>query len=326
MHFSKGKLNPLNITSATKYKRLTNLKYFAFDSLYQKQLLSIAPNIDKLIDTDATLKSSKKTSAKLFSVDSDVFFGKHVRFYNKVFYSRLRYIIQPTRDLWAAWIAKKLENSGILTPKVYAIGQRKNLGIITDTYIITEALLDAQSLHDFVYMRPNDALSILERGGKAIRQLHNAGVTHGDAKLANLYLQNEKIGFWDLDSAKIFKGQVPKMLILEDLARFLSSFLRTVDESSTHKNIPVNISIGQVCNILAESYGIESKELLDEYYKKWHLKLNLNHFDDELNSAIPVYKTKRAYQLRSTRLIKAWTRQSSFLADLNNSIDYEGRK
>ena len=52
------------------------------------------------------------------------------------------------------------------------------------------------------------------------------------------------------------------MLILEDLARFLSSFLRTVDESSTHKNIPVNISISQVCNILAKSYGIESKKII----------------------------------------------------------------
>ena len=68
----------------------------------------------------------------------------------KSFTSRLRYIVQPTRELWAAWIAKKLENSGILTPKVYAIGQRKNLGIISDTYIITEALLDAQSVQDIL--------------------------------------------------------------------------------------------------------------------------------------------------------------------------------
>ena len=312
MHFSKGKLNPLKINSTGKYKKLTNLKYFAFDSSYQEKLLSIAPNIDALIDTNATLKNSKKTSAKLFSVNSDVFFGKHVRFYNKVFYSRLRYIVQPTRDLWAAWIAKKLESCGIPTPKVYAIGQRKNLGIITDTYIITEALLDAQSLHDFVYMRPNDALSILERGGKAIRQLHNAGVTHGDAKLANLYLQNEKIGFWDLDSAKIFKGQVPKMLILEDLARFLSSLILTVDESVTQKNIPVNISISQAANTLAQSYCIEPNELLAEYYRKWHHKLNLKHFDNKLNfDEKHSHKPKRAYQLKSARLMNTFIRQRS---------------
>lgn len=258
------------------------------------------------------LKIPKKTSAKLFSVNSDVFFGKHVRFYNKVFYSRLRYIVQPTRDLWAAWIAKKLESCGIPTPKVYAIGQRKNLGIITDTYIITEALLDAQSLHDFVYMRPNDALSILERGGKAIRQLHNAGVTHGDAKLANLYLQNEKIGFWDLDSAKIFKGQVPKMLILEDLARFLSSLILTVDESITQKNIPVNISISKAANTLAQSYCIEPNELLAEYYRKWHHKLNLKHFDNKLNfDEKHSHKPKRAYQLKSARLMNTFIRQRS---------------
>ena len=212
MHFSKGQLNPLKINSTGKYKKLTNLKYFAFDCSYQQKLLSIAPNIDALIDTNATLKNSKKTSAKLFSVNSDVFFGKHVRFYNKVFYSRLRYIVQPTRDLWAAWIAKKLESCGIPTPKVYAIGQRKNLGIITDTYIITEALFDAQSVHDLVYAHPDNALSTLKLAGGTLRQLHDSGVTHGDAKLANLYIQNQKMGFWDLDSAKIFKGQVPKCL------------------------------------------------------------------------------------------------------------------
>lgn len=275
-------------------------------------MLSIAPNIDALIDTNATLKNSKKTSAKLFSVDSDVFFGKHVRFYNKVFYSRLRYIVQPTRDLWAAWIAKKLESYGIPTPKVYAIGQRKNLGIITDTYIITEALLDAQSVHDLIYAHPDKALSTLKLAGRTLRQLHDAGVTHGDTKLANLYIQNQKMGFWDLDSAKIFKGQVPKMLILEDLARFLSSLILTVDESATQKNIPVNISISQAANTLAQSYCIEPNELLAEYYRKWHHKLNLKHFDNELNfDEKHSHKPKRAHQLKSTRLMNAFIRQRS---------------
>ncbi len=312
MHFSKGKLNPLKINSTGKYKKLTNLKYFAFDCSYQQKLLSIAPNIDALIDTNATLKNSKKTSAKLFSVDSDVFFGKHVRFYNKVFYSRLRYIVQPTRDLWAAWIAKKLESCGIPTPKVYAIGQRKNLGIITDTYIITEALLDAQSVHDLVYAHPDNALSTLMLAGGTLRQLHDSGVTHGDAKLANLYIQNQKMGFWDLDSAKIFKGQVPKMLILEDLARFLSSLILTVDESATQKNIPVNISISQAANTLAQSYCIEPNELLAEYYRKWHHKLNLKHFDNELNfDEKHSHKPKRPHQLKSTRLMNAFIRQRS---------------
>ena len=312
MHLPKELLRQLDRNSKFEYRKLTNLKYCAFDGLYQQKLLSIAPNIDALIDTNATLKSSKKTSAKLFSVDSDVFFGKHVRFYNKVFYSRLRYIVQPTRDLWAAWIAKKLESCGIPTPKVYAIGQRKNLGIITDTYIITEALLDAQSVHDLVYAHPDNALSTLKLAGGTLRQLHDSGVTHGDAKLANLYIQNQKMGFWDLDSAKIFKGQVPKMLILEDLARFLSSLILTVDESATQKNIPVNISISQAANTLAQSYCIEPNELLAEYYRKWHHKLNLKHFDNKLNfDEKHSHKPKRPHQLKSTRLMNAFIRQRS---------------
>ena len=312
MHLPKELLRQLDRNSKFEYRKLTNLKYCAFDGLYQQKLLSIAPNIDTLIDTNATLKSSKKTSAKLFSVDSDVFFGKHVRYYNKVFYSRLRYIVQPTRDLWAAWIAKKLESCGIPTPKVYAIGQRKNLGIITDTYIITEALFDAQSVHDLVYAHPDNALSTLKLAGGTLRQLHDSGVTHGDAKLANLYIQNQKMGFWDLDSAKIFKGQVPKMLILEDLARFLSSLILTVDESATQKNIPVNISISQAANTLAQSYCIEPNELLAEYYRKWHHKLNLKHFDNELNfDEKHSHKPKRPHQLKSTRLMNAFIRQRS---------------
>lgn len=312
MHLPKELLRQLDRNSKSEYRKLTNLKYCAFDGLYQQKLVSIAPNIDALIDTDATLKNSKKTSAKLFSVDSDVFFGKHVRFYNKVFYSRLRYIVQPTRDLWAAWIAKRLESCGIPTPKVYAIGQRKNLGIITDTYIITEALLDAQSVHDVVYAHPDDALATLKLAGRTLRQLHDSGVTHGDAKLANLYIQNQKMGFWDLDSAKIFKGQVPKMLILEDLARFLSSLILTIDESATQKNIPVNISISQAANTLAQSYSIEPNELLTEYYRKWHHKLNLKHFANELNfDEKHSHKPKRPHQLKSARLMNAFIRQRS---------------
>lgn len=220
--------------------------------------------------------------------------------------------MQPTRDLWAAWIAKKLESCGIPTPKVYAIGQRKNLGIITDTYIITEALLDAQSVHDLVYAHPDKALSTLKLAGRTLRQLHDAGVTHGDAKLANLYIQNQKMGFWDLDSAKIFKGQVPKMLILDDLARFLSSLILTVDESATQKNIPVNISISQAANTLAQSYCIEPNELLAEYYRKWHHKLNLKHFDNELNfDDKHSHKPKRPHQLKPTRLMNTFIRQRS---------------
>ena len=312
MHSPKKLLRQLDRNSKSEYRKLTNLKYCVFDSPYQQKLISIAADIDNIIDTNATLKSSKKTSAKLFSVDSDVFFGKHVRFYNKVFYSRLRYIVQPTRDLWAAWIAKKLESCGIQTPKVYAIGQRKNLGIITDIYIITEALLDAQSVHDLVYAHPDNALSTLKLAGRTLRQLHDSGVTHGDAKLANLYIQNQKMGFWDLDSAKIFKGQVPKMLVLEDLARFLSSLILTVDESATQKNIPVNISISQAANTLAQSYSIESNELLAEYYRKWHHKLNLKHIDNELNfDEKHSHKPKRPRQLKSTRLMNAFIRQRS---------------
>ena len=95
---------------------------------------------------------------------------------------------------------------------------------ISDSYIITEALKNAEMANTVVYRQPN-SLELLQEAGKLLRRLHDACMAHGDIKLANFYVQEQILGFWDLDSAMIFPKGTPLKWVVRDLGRLLSSFI-----------------------------------------------------------------------------------------------------
>lgn len=264
----------LEPSSGTKSVRLGNLEYHALKSDYQDSLLSIVPKIDDIIENGDVQKQSKKSTASLFKVNEETFFAKHVRFHQKAFSLRFRYFIQPSRSYWTAVVAKKIEEAGIGTPKVYAMGERRTLELISDSYIITEALKNAEMANTVVYRQPN-SLELLQEAGKLLRRLHDACMAHGDIKLANFYVQEQILGFWDLDSAMIFPKGTPRKWVVRDLGRLLSSFILCVDTMPETK--PEFMNAPKIANALAQAYGIDVQTFLPSYYSYWLKKIKLQH-------------------------------------------------
>ena len=264
----------LDAKSGTQTVRIKDLEYHVLPCEHQASLLSIAANLDDIIENGNRQKYSKKSTASLFSVNSETFFAKHVRCYQKAFGLRFRYFVQPSRSYWTAVVAKRIEEAGIGTPKVYAVGERRTLQLISDSYIITEALKDAHTATEVVRKQPN-SFDLLQRAGKLLRSLHDAGITHGDIKLANFYVQGDSMGFWDLDSALVFNSHTPSKWIIRDLGRLLSSFIITIDAMPETK--PEFMNAPKIAQVLAESYGIDVNKFLPSYYSYWLKKSKIQH-------------------------------------------------
>ena len=264
----------LDAKSGTQSARIKDLEYHVLPCEHQASLLSIAANLDDIIENGNRQKYSKKSTASLFNVNGETFFAKHVRFYQKAFGLRFRYFVQPSRSYWTAVVAKRIEEAGIGTPKVYAVGERRTLQLISDSYIITEALKDAHTATEVVRKQPN-SFDLLQRAGKLLRSLHDAGITHGDIKLANFYVQGDSMGFWDLDSALVFNSHTPSKWIIRDLGRLLSSFIITIDAMPETK--PEFMNAPKIAQVLAESYGIDVNKFLPSYYSYWLKKSKIQH-------------------------------------------------
>ena len=264
----------LHPSNGTKSIRKGNLEYYVLPSRVQGCLLSIASDIDNVIEKGCIQKYEDNSTASLFSVQGETFFGKHVRFHQKSFDRRLRYFIQPSRSFWTAVVADRMQKAGIPTPCVYAVAERRSCHLLSDSYVITEALDNALMLHTVVSRSPNN-IEYLKKASRLLKLLHNAGIAHGDAKIANYYVQDETMGFWDLDSALIFSGPVPTKYVIRDIGRLLSSYIVTVDECP--ESDPEFMSTKKISEALANAYGIDVQVFLPFYNSYWLKKIKLQH-------------------------------------------------
>ena len=258
----------------TKALQLGDLNYHVPAGLHQKDLLSIGSRIDEIVDNGQIIKKEKHSIASVFTINQVSFFAKHVRFNEKAFHSRLRYIINPSRGYWCALIAEQIEKSGLHTPRVLAVGDRRRLGLVSDSYIITEFLADAKTADEVLLSQPN-SLALLEQAGQLLKRLHSCGITHGDIKLSNFYVLGDEMGFWDLDSAMMFSSFPSQKWIVRDLGRLLSSFTLIVDEMKETEDS--FFSIKHFAHTLANSYGIEESVILNYLESYWFKKMKLKH-------------------------------------------------
>ena len=123
--------------------------------------------------------------------------------------------------------------------------------------------------------RQPNSYELLRNAGRLLRRLHDAGITHGDIKLANFYVQGDSMGFWDLDSAMVFSGQTPQKWIIRDLGRLLSSFILTVDDMPQTQDYFRNAP--EIAQVLADAYGTDVQTFLPSYYSYWLKKIKLKH-------------------------------------------------
>lgn len=185
------------------------------------------------------LKNTSDTQVELLSINGHTYFSKVVDFSSRKIESRLKYCFWPTRGVWSAFIAKRLTEAGISTPKPLAAGDKFHRGLVHTSGLITEALVDAQGLDRYVrQLQEAEVLPLLCRLGKFLRQIHDIGIYHGDVQLSNLYMHGNQLGVWDLDSVRLY-DKIPTVCRDNDIGRLLSSFLstRTKDSETDRKDI-----------------------------------------------------------------------------------------
>lgn len=197
--------NWIETTSGIQHLQLKNASFYITASEKQDKLAHFLDDIDQIIESGLMVKKSH-TRASIFSIDKQLYFGKAEKLSQSVWYKQIRYYFSPARSLWSAVVAERMSNEGIITPKVLAAGESRNKGRLLTSYLITEAESESCGLNHKLSSieSQTDLLELFLKISKSIRTMHDAGIAHEDLVPSNLYVSNNSVGFWDLDSCILF--------------------------------------------------------------------------------------------------------------------------
>ena len=185
--------------------------------------------VDDMIRDGCPAKTSTETSAAVSTLpDGRKVFIK--RNGSRGFGFAAKYFFVPARVFRAALAAGHVEEAGIMTPHVLAVGEKRRAHVLLGGYLVTDAVTDACDLMTFTIKRPEapaEMPALLRETARIAATFHNSGFYHGDLKLVNLYRMDggSAYGVWDLDSAQTFPGEVPHALVVRELGRIVSSVL-----------------------------------------------------------------------------------------------------
>lgn len=173
----------------------------------------------------------------------------------------VRYFFLPARVFRAAIAAVRVEEAGVPTPHVFAVGEKRRAQFLLNGYLVTEAM-DACDLMSYVIDRPDAPAGmpvVIREAARVAAALHNHGFYHGDLKLVNLYrtADGAPCGVWDLDSAQIFPGEVPHALVVRELGRIVSSVLIFAEQNPSFPDAFFNLN--RIAQDLAEAYSATAK-------------------------------------------------------------------
>lgn len=250
-------------------------------SPFRDDLRNALDRIDELIASGRKKKDSKNVQASIVSLNGHDFFFKRTN--NKGVRHTFRYLFRPARSYRAAFAADRIRAAGLPTPRVFAAGERKAGPFLLGSYLITEALDDVVPASAFLSGNPLAAQQpekILKAAGRLLRGLHADGFYHGDLKFSNLYLRNDgSLGFWDLDSVRIFPAEPPEKWILRDLGRVLSSYIIELDANPAVSSTIFNPNELADCLCLAygAAHSADPDDVLAVARKRWLSKRNLKH-------------------------------------------------
>ena len=173
----------------------------------------------------------------------------------------VRYFFLPARVFRAALAAVRVEEAGVPTPRVFAVGEKRCAHFLLAGYLITEAM-DACDLMSYVIDRPDAPAgmpAVIREAARVAAALHNHGFYHGDLKLVNLYrtADDAPCGVWDLDSAQIFPDEVPHPLVVRELGRIVSSILIFAEQNPAFPDDFFDLN--RIVQDMTEAYSAASK-------------------------------------------------------------------
>jgi len=119
-----------------------------------------------------------------------------------------------SRALHELKTAEVLLDKGVLTAQIVAVVQRRSVGPLFKTHVVSLEIDDAVSGGDYLKWFPpaanrevlTEKRDIIEAVAKAVRRFHDAGFVHGDLNVNNLLLRREggcvEVYFLDLDGTR----------------------------------------------------------------------------------------------------------------------------
>ena len=216
---------------------------------------------DAMIRDGRRLKTSVESSAAVCTIPG----GRKIFIKcngNRGFGFTLKYFFIPARVFRAALAARRVEETGIMTPKVLAAGEKRRAHVLIAGYLVTDAVSDAYDLMTYIIKCPEAPAgtpALLREAARIAASLHSGGVYHGDLKLVNLYRTGDDApcGVWDLDSAQLFPGEVPHDLVVRELGRIASSVLIFAEQNPA---FPDNFfDLNRITRDLLDAYSAAGK-------------------------------------------------------------------
>ena len=239
---------------------------------------------DRMIRDGDRVKESWESSASLWTLPGGKrVFVKRNRIHG--FEYTFKYFFIPARVFRAATAAQRVEEAGIMTPRVLAAGEKRLARFLLAGYLVTEALTDAGDLMSYVIERPDAPAgmpALIREVARVTAALHDHGFYHGDLKLVNLYrtADDAPCGVWDLDSAQLFPGEIPHELLVRELGRIVSSALIFAERNPAFPDGFFDLK--QVTDDLLDAYSATAKtpapaasEVMDVACVRWLNKRKL---------------------------------------------------
>jgi len=122
------------------------------------------------------------------------------------------------------------------TPKPLLWGELRLCGVVLEEYLVAERVGDASPLPECLWKTARDPAErhrLLEAAGRAVREVHEAGILHGDLNSSNILIQRKgpscQAMVIDFAGAKDL-GSLSDLHREKDLSRFCKSLLPHVRE------------------------------------------------------------------------------------------------
>lgn len=181
-------------------------EYIFRDGTYLRKEGSLVTAPALLLSGGSILKNSRSVVSALDAEKK--FFVKHYR--KNGLWRTLKRLLQFPRAWRCLGAALLLEKTELKTPRVL---------LASRFYLVTEVLPPGAV---FLTEQPEAMFDFIP----SLARMHEAGLSHGDLNLRNLYKQDGDFGLIDLDSARWFEGGVPSRERIRELARLVSSYLK----------------------------------------------------------------------------------------------------
>ncbi len=250
-----------------------------FDSeQFRKEIL----NPSTLLEKSEILKDSRTTKAGLTKLEDEttVFIKK----YNyKGLKFGLKYLLRKARAFRAWQSAWALECCGVPTPVNIAAFSFRKFGWYKSAYLITEVMDNLIELLDFyreMVASTDLQVQYADEVTKMLSEIHEKGISHGDLKLSNIYVQKSdevySFGLWDLDGTKFHGKPLGVQKRSAELARLIASYVEL------GMRIDIKVNSEKAVDLFLSAYemhsgvNLKSPELvgkIENYIEKSHSRI-----------------------------------------------------